>query len=99
MGCGEKKTGRAPEPERSDPAIGKFRIGRPGASGQPIAIETDYFGQGDPISVSFEVKNVPPKSLVRALWSDSSGRKMFEERKQPEPGTGAVSFEMKGAAD
>ena len=48
--------------------------------------------------MSFEAKNLPAKSRVKAVWSDSSKRKISEEQKEPASG-GAVSFQLKGAPD
>lgn len=98
-GCGEKTTGRASEPVRTGPYMTKFRIGRAVAPDHTVTIETDSFGQGDPIYISFEVKNVPSKSVARVVWADSSNQKLSEEQKPLASGTGAVSFEMKGARD
>src|ERR1700693_1208181 len=99
LSCGEKTTGEAADSGPSGPHVAKFKIGAVVASGGIVTIETDSFRQGDPISISFEVKNPPPKSQARVVWSDSSKRKISEEEKQPASGTGAVSFQMKGAPD
>jgi len=96
-GCGEKKTedGR---PEPAGPYVAKFRIGRAVGSDQKVTVETDSFAQGDPIYLSFEVRKSPPKSQVKVVWTESSGRKISEEQKEIPSGTGAVSFELKEAA-
>jgi hypothetical protein len=99
LGCGEKTTGGASDSGPPGPHVAKFKIGAVVASGGIVTIETDSFRQGDPISISFEVKNPPPKSQARVVWSDSSKRKISEEQKQPASGTGAVSFQMKRAQD
>jgi len=99
LGCGEKTTGGASDSGPSGPHVAKFKIGPVVASGGIVTIETDSFRRGDPISISFEVRNPPPKSHARVVWSDSSKRKISEEQKQPASGTGAVSFQMKGAPD
>jgi hypothetical protein len=99
VGCGEKKTDGTSESGRTGPYMTKFRIGRAVAPDRTVTIETDSFGQGDPIYVSFEVKNVPPKSVARVVWSDSSNQKLSEEEKPLASDNGAVSFEMKGARD
>jgi hypothetical protein len=100
LGCGEKRAGGgAVEPAGSGPLMTRFRIGRAVSRDQTVTIETDSFGQGDPIYVSFEVKNVPPKSVAKAVWKNSSQQKLSEEQKPLAPGNGAVSFEMKGARD
>jgi len=107
-GCGEKKTGgtsgsgasqASGAPEGSGPRVMKFRIGRSAASDGIVTIETDSFGQGDPVYVSFEIKNLPAKSQAKVVWSDSSKMKISEEQKQPASGSNAVSFQMKAAAD
>jgi hypothetical protein len=98
VGCGEKTTGGASPSEATGASVTRFRIGRAVASDGTVTVETDSFGQGDPIYISFGVKNVPPKSQVKVVWSDSSKRKISEEQKQLAPATGLVSFEMKGAA-
>jgi hypothetical protein len=97
VGCGEKTTGEGPLSKATGPYMTKFRIGRAVASDRTVTVETGSFGQGDPIYISFEVKNVPPKSSAKVVWSDSSGRKISEEQKQIASGSGAVSFELKGA--
>ncbi len=100
VGCGEKTTGGgAPESVRTGIYMTKFRIGHTVAPDRTVTVETDSFGQGDPIYVSFEVKNVPAKSVARVVWSDSSNKKLSEEQKPLASGTGAVSFEWKGARD
>ena len=98
MGCGEKTTGGASPTEASGPVMTKFRIGRVVGSDRTVTLETDSFSQGDPIYISFEVKNVPSTSQAKVVWSDSSKKKMSEEQKQLAAGTGAATFEMKGAA-
>jgi len=99
VGCGEKNPGETSDSGKTGPYMTKFRIGRAVAPDRTVAVETDSFGQGDPIYISFEVKNVPPKSVARVVWSDSSNQKLSEEQKPLASGTGAVSFEMKGARD
>lgn len=98
LGCGEKSTGGASESGASGPHVTKFRIGRGATSDGIVTVETDSFHQGDPIYVSFEVKNVPSKFQARVVWSDSSKRKISEEEKQAGSGS-TVSFQIKGAAD
>jgi hypothetical protein len=97
VGCGEKTTGGASPSKGSGPVMTRFRIGRAVASDKTVTVETDFFGQGEPIYISYDVENVPPKSFAKAVWSDSAGRKVSEEQKQIASGSGAVSFEMKGA--
>lgn len=99
LGCGEKTTGGGSDSGASGPHVAKFKIGHAAPSDGVVTVETDTFRQGDPISISFEVKNLPPKSQARVVWNDSSKRKISEENKQPASGTGAVSFQMKGAPD
>ena len=99
LGCGEKKTGEESRSTPSGPYMTKFRIGRAVASDRRVTVETDSFRQGDPIYISFEVKNVPPKSQARVVWSDSFKKKISEEQKPLASGAGAVSFEMKDAAN
>src|SRR5262245_893688 len=62
VGCGEKNPGETSDSGKTGPYMTKFRIGRAVAPDRTVAVETDSFGQGDPIFISFEVKNVPPKS-------------------------------------
>jgi hypothetical protein len=97
VGCGgEKKTEGRPEP--AGIYLTKFRIGRAIAPDRTVTIETDSFGPGDPIYISFEVRKAPRKSQVKAVWKDSSGRKIAEEQQEVPTGTGAMTFELKDAA-
>jgi hypothetical protein len=101
LGCGGK-TGEkrgASDSGATGTRVAKFRIGPAVAPDGIVTLETDSFHQGNSVNVSFEVKNAPPKSQARVVWSDSSKRKISEEQKVPEPGTDAVSFQMKGAQD
>jgi len=106
-GCGEKTAGgdkaagsaSASGSRDASPGMAKFRIGPAAATDGVVTIEADSFHQGDPIHISYEVKNVPSKSQARVVWSDSSKKKISEEQKPLTSGTGAVSFEMKGAKD
>jgi hypothetical protein len=99
LGCGEKTTGGASDSGASGPYLAKFKIGQAAASDGIVTLETDSFHQGDSIFISFEIKNLPPKSQARVVWSDSSKRKVSEDQTHPASDTGAVSFQMKGAPD
>lgn len=98
LGCREKE---APTPEKGQqrggpgPLVTKFRIGR-GVDRSRVAVETDSFQQGDAIAISFQVANVPNKSPIRVVWSDSARQKIAEDVKTL-PSGGAIVFEMKGA--
>jgi hypothetical protein len=98
VGCGggEKKVEGRPEP--AGIYLTKFRIGRALAPDRTVTIETDSFGSGDRICISFEVRKAPPKSQVKAVWKDSSGRKIAEDQQEVPSGTGAMLFELKDAA-
>jgi hypothetical protein len=61
-----------------------------------VTREASFFQNGEPVHVSFEVKNVTPGSAIRVVWSDSTRRVIAEEEKRL-PSDGAVSFEMKDA--
>ncbi len=98
VGCGGKKTQSEGRPEPAGTYLTKFRIGRSVAPDRSVTIETDSFGQGDPVYISFEVKKAPPKPQAKVVWSDSSRRKISEEQKEIPSGNGAVSFELKNAA-
>ena len=109
LGCGEKKTGGggtsaaggAGGGAASDagggggPRITKFRFGAGVDANGVVLNESESFHSGDTVSVSFEVKNVPAQSQVKAVWNDSAKKKIFEEQKVPS-GSGAVSFQLKG---
>lgn len=78
------------------PRITKFRFGS-GTDPNGIVInETEKFRPEETPSVSFEVKNVPANSQVKAVWNDSSKKKISEEQKMPGSG-GAVTFQFKGS--
>ena len=110
LGCGEKKTGGAGASgaggtgggaAASDsgggggPRITKFRFGSGVDANGIVLNETESFHSGDTVSVSFEVKNVPAQSQVKAVWNDSTKKKISEEQKLP-AGGGAVAFQLKG---
>ncbi len=102
LGCGEKKAGGAggggsasDSGGGSGPRITKFRFGS-GVDGNGIVMsETESFRSGETVAVSFEVKNVPAQSQVKAVWNDSTKKKISEEQKPPS-GSGFVSFQLKG---
>ena len=102
LGCGEKKAGGGGGAAASDsggggtgPRITKFRFGSGADANGIVASETESFRTGESAFVSFEVKNVPAKAHVKAVWNDSSKKKISEEQKAPASG-GAVSFQLKG---
>jgi hypothetical protein len=107
LGCGGEKTagggggGGGGGSKAADsgggggPRITKFRFGS-GVDGNGIVVnETESFRSGETVSVSFEVKNIPAPSQVKAVWNDSSKKKISEEPKLP-AGSGFVSFQLKG---
>ena len=110
LGCGEKKTGGGGATATSGasggtaasdsgggggPRITKFRFGSGVDANGLVLNETESFHSGDTVSVSFEVKNVPAQSQVKAVWNDSTKKKISEEQKLP-AGSGAVGFQLKG---
>jgi hypothetical protein len=100
LACGEKKTtGGASDSGPAGPRVAKFRIGSAATSDGIVTIETDSFRQGDTVYISFEEKNVPSQSRAKVVWSDASKRKISEEQKPLESGSGAVKFQLKGTAD
>lgn len=100
LACGEKTAGGgAPVSRGTAPGMAKFRIGPAAGSDGIVTVETDSFHQGDSVKISYEVKNVPPKSQTKVVWSDSSKAKISEEQKAISADTGSVNFEMKGAKD
>ena len=99
LACGEKTTGGAADSGGgTGPRVAKFRIGQAVAPDGIVTLETDSFHQGDPVYVSFEVKNLPTKSPARVVWS-GPGKKMISEEEKPISDKGAVSFQMKAAPD
>jgi len=110
LGCGEKKAGGGGAGGTSaasgggavsdaggggGPRITKFRFGSGVDPNGIVLNETETFHSGDTVSVSFEVKNVPAQSQVKAVWNDSTKKKISEEQKLP-AGGGAVAFQLKG---
>jgi hypothetical protein len=104
LGCGEKKAGEggggggggAADSGGTGTRITKFRFGTGVDSNGVVINETESFRPGESVCVSFEVKNVPAKSQVKAVWNDSSKKKVSEEQKPPGSGSGAASFQLKG---
>ena len=78
------------------PRITKFRFGSGTDPNGIVTNEMEKFRPEETPSVSFEVKNVPAKSQVKAVWNDSSKKKISEEVKAPGSG-GAVTFQFKGS--
>jgi hypothetical protein len=75
--------------------IDKYRIGRIRAADGSATGETDVYGVGETIYVSFEVKNAPSGSPVRLVFSSLPDDLKMAEIEQKTPRNGFVGFELK----
>ena len=96
-GGGEKASGsgsgsRAPNPDVFED---KFRIGKSAAADGVVGNETNKFTAGDPIYVSFVVRNAPSDASAKVVWKRLDGDKTMAEEQKKLSSEGFVSFAAK----
>jgi hypothetical protein len=88
----------APPPAKTEPAEDRFQIGKTAAEDGKVLSDSDQFTAGDPIYISFVVRNAPAGAQARVTWKRIDGDvKMGEEQKPLGPG-GFVSFSVKSTS-
>lgn len=88
----------AQPPVNTEPAEDRFQIGKTAAEDGKVLSDSDQFTAGDPIYISFVVRNAPAGAFARVTWKRIDGDvKMGEEQKPLGPG-GFVSFAVKSTS-
>lgn len=95
LGCTKEGADSSGEStEGKGPLVTKFRMGPLAGGDGTVTREGDSFQHGEPIHISFEVKNVPKASPIRVVWRDSARQEISKEEK-PLPSKGAIAFALK----
>lgn len=103
-GCGGKESaaptadGDASSPPRASSTEmyeDKFRIGKAAGSDGTVSTEGDKFVPGDPIFVSFVVRNPPKDAAVKVVWTRIDDNAKVGEEEKPLPSNGFVAFGVK----
>lgn len=95
--CGGKDSsgGASFRSNNTDTYEDRFQIGKAAAADGKITIETDKFTEGDPIYISFVVRNAPTGASAKVIWKRMDGDvRMGEEQKALKSG-GFVWFAVK----
>ena len=72
-----------------------FRIGRKAAADGQVTAETNKIPVGEPIYISFVVRNAPSGSFVKVEWKRIEGDVLMAEEQKALPSDGFVAFQVK----
>ena len=76
----------------------RFQIGKTVEADGKVLNDTDQFVAGDPIYISFVVKNAPAGAFARVIWKRIDGDVKISEEQKPLAQGGFVSFAVKSTA-
>src|SRR6266511_596653 len=97
--CGGKGSsgGGSSQPRSNNPDTheDRFQIGKTAAADGKVTIDTDKFTAGDPIHISFVVRNAPAGASARVIWKRIDGDVRMGEEQKPLPSSGFVWFAVK----
>ncbi len=101
--CGGKGSGRSASGEASSQPRSKstetyedrFRIGKATSADGTATSETDKFAAGEPIYISFVIRNAPAGASAKVIWRRLDGNVLMAEEQKPLPPSGFVSFAVK----
>lgn len=96
-GSGPSASGDANSQRRSNTETyeDSFRIGKKAASDGTVTSETDKFTAGEPIYISFVIRNAPADASAKVLWKRIDGNVRMGEEQKPLSSSGFVSFAVK----
>lgn len=97
-GSGSSASGDGTSPPRlrtTETHEDRFQIGKTAAADGTVKLDTNKFTAGDPIYISFVIRNAPPDASAKVIWKRIDGDVLMGEDQKPLPPSGFVSFAVK----
>jgi hypothetical protein len=96
--AGQSASGDGGPPPRSnnpDTYEDRFQIGKTATADGKVTAETDKFTAGEPIHISFVVRNAPASASAKVIWKRIDGNITMGEDQKSLPSSGFVWFAVK----
>jgi hypothetical protein len=98
-GCRQKESvspaGAPPRSVNREIYEDQFRIGKTAGADGVAQNETNKFKTGEPIYVSFVIRNAPAGMSAKVIWKRLDGDRVMADDEKSLPSTGFVSFRVK----